>query len=394
MSCSDAWLKLVLAEAIGPILGHRLLDRFGHPEAIFAASEEDLVSTPGLGRTRIASLFAECLGKSVRHEKRAMASSGVRLIPLDDPEYPALLKQLPHPPLALWVRGKLSQRDRLAVSIVGPRTPSAYGRLMTERLAGPLAARELTIVSGLAHGVDAMAHRAALESGGRTIAVLGQGLGTDVYPNFNQRLARQICEEDRGALISIFPMMTAARSGLFPQRNEIIAGMSLGTLIVEASPTSGTLITARHAAEAGRVVMACPGDASRRSAQGANRLIADGAVLIQRPQDVLHAVSTELRREMKAIGVHPEHENDGAESAPSHNEPDRAAEPFRDDGLTCHLLRFVREAPQTIDMIMEACGAEGYERGRIMERLLELEMDGRLIQLPGRVYAIAGEPGA
>jgi DNA processing protein len=173
---------------------------------------------------------------------------------------------------------------------------------MTERIAGPLAGQGLTLVSGLAYGVDGEVHRAAVEAGGRTLAVVGQGLGTPLSPQANADLARRIVEEDHGALLSIFPMDAEPRAGLYPARNEIIAGLALGVLVVEASASSGALITARHALAAERHVMACPGDATRRAAEGSNRLIADGAPLVQNAEDVLALLDSDLRREMETLG--------------------------------------------------------------------------------------------
>ena len=299
----QSWLRLSLAAEIGPILGHRLLSAFGHPDEIFRRSREELLSVEGLGPSRLAGLMDPAWERAARDEAARARDCGVGLIPLDDPAYPPLLARLAYPPLVLWIRGELTAADGLSVAIVGPRKPSDYGRLMTQRLAGPLAAQGLTVVSGLADGIDSEAHREALAAQGRTVAVLGQGLGTPIYPSRNAELASRIVEERRGAILSIFPLATEPSAGLFPQRNEVIAGLALGTLVIEAAHGSGALITARHALDAGRTVMACPGDATRRTAQGTNRLIADGASLVQTPQDAMDALGPDLRNAMLELGL-------------------------------------------------------------------------------------------
>ena len=394
------WLRLALAPDVGPVMAHRLLAAFGDPEAIFSASPEDLLAVPGVGKARLARLMDPSARRAAVEEVELAAEAGVDLIALPDPNYPELLKRLECPPLVLWVRGSFDPADRLAVAIVGPRTPSEYGRLMAGLVSRPLAGRGLTIVSGLAYGIDAEAHRGALEAGGRTLAVLGQGLGPALYPNANAKLAARIVEEGRGALVSIFPMRTEPAPGLFPQRNEIIAGLALGSLIVEASAGSGALITARHAADAGRVVMACPGDATRRAARGSNRLLADGATLVQEAGDVMAALHEPLRHEMAELGLNPATLDANAKSdvktgaksplATGDGASPAPAAPLlpTDDALTRDLAAILIEEPLPVDAIL-ACAAErGHANAAVLERLLQLEIDGRLRQLPGRIYAL------
>ena len=401
----ESWLRLCLAPEVGPVLGHRLLETFGAPEAVFTAPERQLLSVGGLGKARLARLLDPGAARLAREELARAAEAGVRLLTLADDDYPLLLSRLEFPPLVLWVRGRLAPADRLAVALVGPRSPSNYARLMLAELAPPLAAHGLTIVSGLAHGIDAEAHLAALDNGGRTLAVLGQGLGTAVYPQRNAELARRIVEEDRGALLSVFPLATEPGPGLFPQRNEIIAALSLGTLVIEAAETSGSLITARHAAAAGRVVMACPGDATRRAARGSNRLIADGAVMIQNAEDVLAALAAELRREGEGLGLggRPATGDAGAAAnAPGQLELDftapapSAAPPLKPpaqlfalpgDPVSRAILELLDAEPLPADLLLEGCGERGHAPSAVLERLLRLEMDGILRQMPGRLYA-------
>jgi DNA processing protein len=170
-------------------------------------------------------------------------------------------------------------------------------------LVPPLCARGLTIVSGLAQGIDAEAHAAALGAGGRTLAVLGQGLDTPLYPSSNRSLANRIVQEDLGAILSIFPLATTPQPQLYPQRNEVLAALALGVLVVEADRRSGTLITARHAADFGKTVMACPGDADRATAEGSNRLLTEGAALIQSSDDILEALAPDIRSALHESGL-------------------------------------------------------------------------------------------
>lgn len=376
-----AWLRLAFAADVGPVMAHRLLAAFGSPEAIFAAPREALARTPGLGPSRLGGLLDPAADARATAEIAHAEASGVRIVGLGDPEYPELLRRMAHPPLVLWVRGRLDARDRLALAIVGPRKPSPYGRLMTERIVGPLAADGLTIVSGLAYGIDAAAHKAALDTGGRTLAVLGQGLGTRIYPQTNARLAECILAEDRGALISVFPLATEPSSPNFPLRNEVIAGISMGSLVIEASPESGALITAQHAAAAGRPVLACPGDANRRNALGSNKLIAEGAALIQDAGDALAALRTELREGLAELGE--------AESAtPERPRPARPEPAAADlDPLVADLLDLLADEPLPVDALSARMAERGHAPGAVMERLLLLEMDGHIRQQPGRIYA-------
>ncbi len=382
----QAWLRLVLAPEIGPVLAHRLLAAFGDPASIFSAERKALLEVPGLGRSRVERLLAAEVARAARAEADRCAEAGVRLLTLVDDTYPALLRQLEFPPPVLWVRGQLTESDRLAVTIVGPRRPSDYARLMAERLGPPLAARGLTLVSGLAYGVDSIVHRAAVEAGGRTLAVVGQGLGVPLYPAVNAALADSIAD-GHGALLSIFPMQTEPSPGLFPQRNEILAGLGLATLVIEASPESGALITARHAAAANRTVMACPGDAVRRAAQGSNRLLAEGAVLVQEAADVLESLGDELRRAMAELGHAAPRRSAQADlfDEPPAEPPAPPAVPA--DPVSQLILELTDAEPQPVDLLLARCGAAGASAGQVMEKLLTLELEGRLRQLPGRVYA-------
>ena len=394
----EAWLRLVLAPEIGPVLAHRLLAAFGSPEAVFSSTPRALGAVPGMGPRRLERLLDAAPARAAREELARCEAAGVTLIPFGNHAYPHLLGHVASPPLLLWVKGELLPGDRLALAIVGPRRPSGYARLMADRLAPALAAAGLTLVSGLAYGVDAAVHRAEVDAGGRTIGVLGQGLGAAVYPPANAELAAKIID-GHGALVSVFPMTAEPSQGLFPARNEIIAALSLATLVVEASSSSGSLITARHAAALGRTVMACPGDATRMSARGSNRLLGEGAVLVQAPEDALESLAPELRRAMAELGI-----NAPAAAPVDGIDPDDAqpdlfsqvpAAPWKPeplafaDPLDSAILQALGEEPLPIDAIMEKIEEAGLPPARVNQRLLELELSGHLKQLPGRIYAPA-----
>ena len=295
-------------------------------------------------------------------EQRELARrAGASLLLPDDDDYPAPLKAIPAPPPFLLVRGELRKEDALALAIVGSRHATAYGVEVAERLAYDLAARGVTIVSGFARGIDTAAHRGALAAAGRTIAVLG--CGVDVcYPVENRKLIARVLE--RGALISQFPTGTAAFPGHFPLRNRTIAGLTLGTIVVEAAERSGALITAGHAGELGREVFAVPGAVTSEVSRGANRLIQDGAKLVQRWEDVVAELPEAWRRCLK----------EGADVAPPGPAPTGDEE---------RVLGLVGGEPLHIDQLIERSGVPS---GQTAALLLSLELKGWVRQLPGQHY--------
>jgi DNA processing protein len=282
------WLRLALVPGVGPRLRQALLERFGSVSAIFTASHEALRGVAGIGPKLATALCAAATDDAPVDEELALCREhDVRLITLADDVYPRLLRELPDPPGVLYARGSLEPRDGLAIAIVGSRHATQYGRQVAARLAGSLARAGLTIVSGLARGIDGEAHRAALEAGGRTIAVLGSGV-LNVYPPEHLQLAQQVASA--GGVLSEQPARAAPLAGTFPQRNRLISGLTLGTIVVEASSRSGALITARHAGEQGREVFAVPGRIDSRMSHGCHRLLRDGAVLVESADDVLDAL--------------------------------------------------------------------------------------------------------
>jgi len=282
-----------------------------------------------------------------------------------DATYPARLREMQAPPERLYVRGALVEDDALAVAVVGSRAATPYGLAVAERLGADLAARGVTVVSGLARGIDSAAHRGALRAGGRTIAVLGSGVDV-IYPPENRRLAGEI--EARGALVSQFAPGTAPLAGYFPARNRVIAGLSLGVVVVEAASRSGSLITAGLAGELGREVMAVPGPLTSPQSVGAHRLIQDGAALIQGWEDVVAQLPLSWRDRVRALPSRGE----------GHAQP--ASE---DDTEVCRLLRIIGEEPVGIDGIIER---SGMTPGRASALLVTLEIEGRIRQLDGKRF--------
>jgi len=280
-------IRLNMIRGIGPILQRRLLDHFGAVREVFRASPAHLAAVRGIG-SRTAEAITRSRGEiDLSHELELIREFGVMVVPLESERYPRNLKEIDNPPLILYVQGTLEPDDALAVAMVGTRRASIYGLNAATRLAANLAQMGVAVVSGLALGIDAAAHRGALKGLGRTIAVLGSGLAT-IYPSENAALAEHICES--GALVSEFPMLFPVEASNFPRRNRLISGLSLGVVVVEAGRRSGALITARWAGEQGREVMAVPGRIDAPTGQGSNRLLRDGATLVTSAQDIVAAL--------------------------------------------------------------------------------------------------------
>lgn len=281
------WLGFSLVPEIGPKRLSHLLNRFGDLALAWTASETRLCEA-GLDRQPVENLLRVRRQLNLDAEMAKIEKAGARLLTLADENYPALLKKIPDAPTVLYVRGQLAPEDDHALSIVGTRRATSYGRDAAYHFAKQLAAQGITIISGLAHGVDSAAHRGALDGGGRTLAVLGCGIDR-IYPADNQKLADDILRH--GAIISEFPVGTPPDGRNFPRRNRIISGLALGVLVVEAPEKSGALITTTTAAEQGREVFAVPGNIFNPMSGGTNRLIQDGAKLVMAVEDILEELN-------------------------------------------------------------------------------------------------------
>jgi DNA processing protein len=277
-------VRLSLVSGVGPLLRKALLERFGSPTAVLAATKGDLQAVDGVGPKIAARIVAANDQIDAEAELQLAAEHGIDVFTEAHEDYPALLRQIHDPPSVLFRRGQPQPQDELAVAIVGTRHARRYGLAQAERLAGNLARTGFTVVSGLARGIDAAAHRGALAAGGRTIAVLASGL-LEIYPPEHKQLADEVAEN--GYLLSEAPPRMVPLAGAFPQRNRVISGLCVGTIVVEAPDRSGALITARHAYEQGREVFAVPGPVDSRMSRGCHALIKDGAKLVESIDDVL-----------------------------------------------------------------------------------------------------------
>ncbi|MBM3965087.1 MAG: DNA-protecting protein DprA [Planctomycetes bacterium] len=296
----DAFLRLALVPGIGPKTMLRLLQSFSSAGSVLSATLSQLSRVHRVG-PKLASAIREAShdGMASRILDHCHDHSIDILLPWDR-TYPKLLKEIQDPPLVLFAKGAFRASDSLAIGIVGTRHATHYGRQMAERVTTGLCNYQMTIVSGLARGIDAVCHRAAIEASGRTIAVLG-GSVSEIYPPEHKDLAQQVSEN--GVLLSETPPFSKPKAGVFPQRNRIISGLSLGVVVVEAANRSGSLITARHAGEQGRDVFAIPGPVTSRTSRGCHQLIRDGAILIEDADDVIEHLGPMAFRTEVGSGV-------------------------------------------------------------------------------------------
>lgn len=352
------WLALNFIPGVGPVLIKALLERFGSPKRIFKASRRELARVDGIGE-RLAELIKETdVQEKVQRELKLIEELNASIVTITDQSYPKNLRQIFDPPPLLYVRGDLHMRDDLAISMVGSRLTSHYGRMITERIAGDLASHGVTIVSGMARGIDSAAHRGALSVGGRTIAVLGCGVDI-VYPRENRHLSEEIIAH--GAIISEFPLSTPPDGVNFPRRNRIISGLSLGVVVVQANSRSGSLITAGLALEQNRDVFAVPGNVGMAGSRGTNRLIKQGAKLIESAEDILEEVLPRFQHQ----GLEPEDWNPSLEE-----EEER-------------VFSLLEDEPIHIDSIIAQTRMSA---SRISTILLQLELKGLIQQLSGKRF--------
>ena len=369
------WLALALTQGLGPTRIRKLVEHFGSAERVFQASLTELEAT-GMPVVSAQSLAT---GKSLelaQQECAKAAECGAKIIALDDPSYPARLKEIYDPPVVLFVRGSVDVISSPGIAMVGTRHPTPYGLGMAERLSKDLAARGLVIISGMARGVDTASHRGAITVGGKTVAVFGTGIDV-MYPKENSRLAEQILSLG-GALISEFPVGTFAAPQNFPIRNRIISGMSAGVLVVEAAEYSGTRITARCALEQDRDVYAVPGNVTNKGSWGPNTLIKQGAKLVATWEDVWEELPTDIQDKLDA-------------ARPESSVPETASL-FPEDATSPHerkIMRLLKSDESThIDELVERLEAE-LSSSEIFAALFELELNGKISQLPGKNFVKA-----
>jgi DNA processing protein len=360
----EALVGLNLVMDIGSIRLKRLLEIFGAPQKILAAPVDKLIQAAGIGEA-IASRIASLNQKEISREFALAEKFGFRILAAQSPEYPQNLKFIDDPPIILYVWGGLLPEDNLGLAIVGSRRASFYGLSSAEKFAGDLAARGFTVVSGMARGIDTQAHRGALKSGGRTIAVIGSGLA-DIYPQENLALARQIAA--RGAVISEFPVNSAPLRQNFPRRNRVISGLSLGVLVVEACRNSGALITADFALEQGRDVFALPGKIDSAASFGTNELIKQGAKLVVSVEDILDEIYF------------------WGSSEPSFSKDKKPDAPPNPQGLSCKeelLYNIISSQRVSVEEIVHKTGSPVSE---ISLSLLSLQLKKKIRALAGRIF--------
>jgi DNA processing protein len=354
------WFALKSVPMVGNVTFRRLLEQFATPERVFSASEAELTRVKGVGAAAVAAIKSHDWRPFAEQECERLARSGARVVTFLSAEYPKILLEIADPPPYLYVRGELKGSET-AVAVVGSRRASTYGILTTTRLATDLASHGVTVVSGMARGVDTAAHRGALAGGGQTIGVLGCGLDV-VYPQENRRLFEEMAE--KGALISEFPLGTLPLAENFPRRNRIISGMARGVLVVEAMENSGSLITAQFALEQGREVFAIPGNISSGASRGTNRLIKQGAKLVECVADILEELPP---RPGSGVSVH---------TGPGFSLTPREVA----------IYTLLAEAPLHIDDIIVK---SALTVGDVSAILLGLELKGAIMQLPGKIFAIS-----
>ena len=368
------WIALNMTPGVGPRAAARLLERFGSAEGVYGALRAELERLRLRPEAVESIVLKDRHAEAARELERLRAIEGAEVLILDDGAYPALLKEIPDPPVTLYVRGAWAEcLEAPCVGVVGSRRASTYGQNVALMLGRDLAARGVTVVSGLARGIDAAAHRGALEAGGRTVAVLGTGID-EVYPRDHRKLAAEILGRC-GALVSQFPLATPPVAENFPYRNRIISGLSLGVVVVEASEKSGSLITARLAMEQNREVYAVPGNVTSKNSFGTNYLIKSaGAKLVQTWQDVVSEFPADLAARILPPGLKGEGEgtNAGGAAPADLTAAERAV-----------LKLIPADGPAHIDALAEASGLAASE---LAAALLGLELRELVRPLPGKCF--------
>ena len=357
------WLALARVKGLGAVSFKKLTTRFVDPTAAFSAALTELEQVEGLHRDAIDGIVAFSDWAEIDEEIERARDAGIAIVPFTNPNYPARLRTIADPPPFLYVKGNILTDDDKAVAIVGSRSASEYGRRVARDLARGLAFLGFTVVSGMARGIDGSAHESALQAGGRTIAVLGSGVER-AYPAEHETLYRRIGEN--GAVLSELPIGTRPLAFNFPARNRLISGLSLGVVVVEATEKSGSLITATLAVEQGREVFAVPGEVGSSRSRGAHRLIRQGAKLVESVDDIIEEIAPQLldrtgSATQRAPRVLPQNASDATRT----------------------IFALLQENTLQVDQVIERTGMSA---AQVLETLLDLELQGLLRQLPGKIY--------
>ena len=365
------WFFLKSVPGVGNLLGKRLIDLFKTPQNIFQASAEKLLQVDGVTRRHVTAIKNHKMPWKVKAELDRLARKEYRIITLADPDYPRLLCEIPDPPPYLYVSGRLGS-SALKIAVVGSRNATGYGLTTTKNLCAGLASLGITIVSGMARGIDTAAHEGAMAGGGKTIAVLGSGLDR-IYPVENTKLFHRISEN--GAVVSEFALSTEPEGHNFPLRNRIISGMSLGTVVVEATKKSGSLITARLAAEQNREVFAVPGSIQSFKSTGTHTLIKQGAKLVEHAQDIVEELAPFLEINKRPGNTPPDAVDENLAS-------------LSDDET--QVYKTLEPYPIHIDTLIRNISMEP---GKLSSILLKLELNGMIQQSPGKFFILSDKSG-
>lgn len=360
MDRKSAYLLLNLLPDIGSLRIRNLVEHFGRVEDIFSAQINDLCQVKDIGEKLAKRILSVPKEIDLDKELKLIEKYQVKLIFWGDENYPTGLKTLPDPPMVIYLCGELKEEDIFAISIVGTRRATNYGKMVTERLAKGLAEAKITVISGLARGIDTVAHQSALSAGGRTLAVLGNGLAVH-YPPENRKLEEKIINS--GALLSEFPMTYPPERANFPRRNRLIAGLSFGVIVIEAGIQSGALITARLALEQGREVFAVPGSIFSPYSRGTHLLIKEGAKLVEETADIIEEIQPLRERWHPTVA----REIDREKLSPEEKE----------------MYEIFPFEPVSIDFLLEH---SGLRLGKISQLLISLEMKGLVKPLAGKMY--------
>jgi DNA processing protein len=356
------WLALTRIKGLGCISFKKLASHFADPTQSLSATAAELSAIEGIDRKAVDGLLAFTQWDEVEQEVQRAEEAGVKIIPFGSGIYPARLRSIADPPPCLYVKGEIRQQDDKAVAVIGTRSASHYGRRVARDLCRGLASLGFTVISGMARGIDGVAHDEALNAGGRTIAVLGSGVDR-AYPPEHRKLYHRISEN--GAVISELPLGAPPLAFNFPARNRLISGLSAGVVVVEATEKSGSLITAAIALEQGREVFAVPGEVGSSRSRGGHRLIRQGAKLVENVDDILEEIAPQL--------VARDRQPAALRTLPVDAQPE-----------THKIFDLLQERSLHIDEVIEA---SGFSASRVSQILLELELQGFLKQLPGNRYS-------
>ncbi|OGW37782.1 MAG: DNA protecting protein DprA [Nitrospirae bacterium RBG_13_39_12] len=354
-------IALTMLPEIGPIGARKLLSVFGTPEKIFNSEVDALIAVDGIGINRAKNIKEFSSWNEIENKIKSLEKNCIKAVGFDESLYPELLRETGDAPVVLYIKGDIHPQDRYSIAIVGSRKPTHYGTSVAENISEELASMGFTIVSGMARGIDALSHKGALRAGCRTLAVLGSGLDVP-YPPENKGLMDKI--SNSGCVISEFPPGTPPDKENFPRRNRLISGLSLGTLVIEATSDSGSLITAKYALEQGREVFAVPGNITSPTSEGTNELIKKGAILTRKAEDIVRELAPVLKGFIR-----------------SRDKP--KIEVTEEEGRLCNLLS---GEPKQIDIISRE---SNLPTSKVLGILLGLELKGAVKQTTGKRFYLA-----